>query len=69
MWSQWINLGRGNANFFFGTSLGIVIAMSLLVSDIFLAHLKLDYASVNGDFESELDMAPVTKKQAKLKSS
>lgn len=47
MWSQWVLLGRGNANFFFATSLGIVICMALIITDVMLGHFRLEYIIKN----------------------
>jgi phosphatidylinositol glycan class U len=48
MWNQWVVLGRGNSNFFFATSLGIVVCMALIISDILLGHFRLEFLVKNG---------------------
>lgn len=47
MWSQWVVLGRGNANFFFAVTLGIVASMTLLVTDVLYGHEMLMYRVKN----------------------
>lgn len=55
MWSQWVMLGRGNSNFFFAVSLGIVVSMSLIVTDVLLGHVKLRYV-VQNDIGEEIKL-------------
>jgi len=47
MWSQWIILGRGNANFFFATSLGVNVAATLIVTDILQSHVMEEFVFKN----------------------
>jgi len=54
MWNQWVVLGRGNSNFFFATSLGIVVCMALIISDVVLGHFRLEFLVKNGEKEDSV---------------
>jgi len=54
MWNQWVVLGRGNSNFFFATSLGIVVCMALIISDVVLGHFRLEFLVKNGKKEDSV---------------
>ena len=54
MWQQWVILGRGNSNFFFAVTLGIVACFSLILGDVVYGHVMMVYRFASGNKEGKL---------------